>query len=119
MSDSVRDIDQFRAAVLADPKLSRRYRLREGLAKLGDLYREMRQAQHRSQSSIAEKVGIDQGDVSRLENGEGERGPTVETLVKYADALELEVVVALVPRQTDKASEEQPFPPAPLVWAKL
>lgn len=118
MSESVRDIDEFRAAVLTDPKLSRRYRLREGLAKLGDLFREIRQGQQRSQSSIAEKVGIDQADVSRLENGEGERGPTVETLVKYADALDLELIVALVPRQKE-TQDEPPMPPAPIGWAKL
>lgn len=93
----ISSVDDLEAAILNDPRLSARAALRNSLVDLGDALRRVRVEQGLSQSTVAELAHIDQGDISRLENGEGKHGPTLETLVRYAHAVGAGLVVGLVP----------------------
>jgi transcriptional regulator with XRE-family HTH domain len=49
------------------------------------------------QQELAKLSGVAQGDISRLEIGSGEKGPTFDTLVRLAHAQDMKLVVELVP----------------------
>lgn len=74
------------------------YEEQDRIVKLGHLLRRARRARGMSQQTMATLCGINQADLSRLENGESERGPSTETLVKYARALDLNLMIALTER---------------------
>lgn len=52
---------------------------------------EARQTKHVTQQQLAERTGIAQADISRLENGNS--NPTLRTLQRLADGLEMTVKV--------------------------
>jgi len=68
--------------------------------KLGQLLRRGRESANLRQHVLALRAQIAQGDISRIENGLGGRGPTFETLVRLAHAQNMNLVVQLVPRGT-------------------
>lgn len=80
------------------------YEERGSLIALGHMLRSVRKDRGWTQTQVAEAAGIDQADVSRLENGEGERGPTLDTLVKYAHALQVRLDIGLS-KDRDKLAE--------------
>lgn len=63
---------------------------------LGMRVRELRLAAGLSQSALARLVGTRQPNIARLEAGGGM--PKVETLERVAEALDADLVVAIVPR---------------------
>jgi DNA-binding XRE family transcriptional regulator len=72
-------------------------RLRE-IASLGEQFREAREAAGLSLAEMSEKTGIDRATLSKFENGV--RGnPTLATMTRYAEALELRVDVQLLPAE--------------------
>lgn len=54
-----------------------------------------------SQTALAKRLGVSQPAVARMELGE--HLPTLETLIKIAEALEVEVLVDITPRGTPSA----------------
>jgi len=60
---------------------------------------ERRRAQHLTQKQLAERSGIDQAEVSRIERGQG--NPTTTTLGALTHALDVDV--RLVPAEADPA----------------
>ena len=49
-----------------------------------------------SQKELAELTGIDQSEISRIENGE--RNPSVRILKRIADAMDMDLKIEFVPR---------------------
>ncbi|NIF69594.1 helix-turn-helix transcriptional regulator [Burkholderia sp. Ap-962] len=76
--------------------------VQDRVVRLGQLLRSTRKERGLTQRAIFERTGIDQADLSRIENGEGERGPTLDTLVKYAHALELDLCIGFANRPPQK-----------------
>ncbi len=65
---------------------------------VGEILQELRAARETSGLSLAdihEQTGMDRSAVSRLENGQREN-PTVETLVRYAEAVGKRLVITLI-----------------------
>ena len=58
-----------------------------------------RLSRHLSQSSLSEKTGIDQSDISKIERGLA--NPSVKTLQKIASALDCELVINFKPKSPD------------------
>jgi predicted transcriptional regulator len=82
-------------------------RLREKIAtgdrgwffgQIADRVAERRGAMGLSQRQLAELVGTTQSAIARL--GRGGRPPRIDTLLRIADALECDLVVELVPRDS-------------------
>lgn len=61
---------------------------------------EARQAKRVTQQQLAERTGIAQADISRLENGNS--NPTLRTLQRLADGLEMTVEVGFKDDETDE-----------------
>lgn len=73
-------------AALRDPDVKFGYDNYEMLKQVGELVQQMRAETSMSQAALHAASGVDQGDISRLESGALERGPTLLTLVKLAHA---------------------------------
>ena len=52
------------------------------------------------QKELAEKTGIPQADISRLENGT--RNPSLKLLKRLADGLDMDLGIVFVPKRTHK-----------------
>jgi transcriptional regulator with XRE-family HTH domain len=87
----------------------RRARKREGFSEAYDgleeeyaLTREMLSARSRSgltQETVAERMGTTKSAVSRLESA-GKHAPSITTLKKYAEAVDCELEIKLVPKSS-------------------
>lgn len=57
---------------------------------------EARKSQNLTQKQLAELVGIDQSDISKLENGL--RNPTIQLLKRIADSMNMTLKIEFVPK---------------------
>ncbi|OFY70023.1 MAG: hypothetical protein A3G23_01200 [Bacteroidetes bacterium RIFCSPLOWO2_12_FULL_37_12] len=57
---------------------------------IGDKIKEIRKAKNLSQEQVAEKIGIDRAQYSRVETAKSK--PTLTTLEKIAEALEVDII---------------------------
>lgn len=80
---------------LEDPDVRFGYDNYDLLRQLGTFLREMRTDQDLSQKALEALSGIPQADISRLESGAMERGPTLLTLVHLAHATGKRLVIGL------------------------
>lgn len=65
---------------------------------------EARQTKHVTQQQLAERTGIAQADISRLENGNS--NPTLRTLQRLADGLEMTVEVGFKDNAADDGIDD-------------
>jgi transcriptional regulator with XRE-family HTH domain len=56
---------------------------------------------------VAMTAGVELSDIHRLEMGFGENGPTFDMLVRIAHALDMRMVVELVPKEASAVEIEQ------------
>jgi transcriptional regulator with XRE-family HTH domain len=96
----------MRERLLARPAVREGYDTQVELNKLGRLMKRGRLESNMPQKELAEISGVAQGDISRLEIGLGEKGPTFDTLVRLAHAQGMRLVVELVP---EKSAEFETF----------
>lgn len=99
---------KYRAArdkLLARPNVRAAYDEQRELGKLGRLLRRAREASNLRQQEVALLAGIAQGDISRIEHGLGERGPTFDTLVRLVHAHNMELVVELAPKDKKRRQD--------------
>jgi transcriptional regulator with XRE-family HTH domain len=82
-------------AALRDPDVKFGYDNYEMLKQVGELVQQMRAETSMSQAALHAASGVDQGDISRLESGALERGPTLLTLVKLAHAAGKRLVIGI------------------------
>jgi transcriptional regulator with XRE-family HTH domain len=80
---------------LQDPDVRFGYDNYDLLRQLGGFVREMRTSNALSQKALEELSGVPQADISRLESGSMERGPTLLTLVRLAHAAGKRLVIGL------------------------
>ena len=59
-----------------------------------------RTSQHLTQKELAEKTGIPQADISRLEKGT--RNPSLKLLKRLADGLDMDLGIVFVPKKLQK-----------------
>jgi transcriptional regulator with XRE-family HTH domain len=90
----------MRERLLARPAVRAGYDTQVELNKLGRLMKRGRLESNLPQKELAEISGVAQGDISRLEIGSGEKGPTFDTLVRLAHAQGMRLVVELVPEKS-------------------
>jgi transcriptional regulator with XRE-family HTH domain len=89
----------MRERLLARPAVRAGYDKQVELNKLGRLMKRGRLESNLPQKELAEISGVAQDDISRLEIGSGEKGPTFDTLVRLARAQGMRLVVELVPEK--------------------
>ncbi|MGH8272799.1 MAG: helix-turn-helix domain-containing protein, partial [Gammaproteobacteria bacterium] len=93
------DVEATTRRWMRDPKFRVAYEaLEDEFAALGELLR-ARQAAGLTQAQVAERMGVPQASVGRLESSAGSRkhAPSVATLRRYADAVGCELRITLTP----------------------
>lgn len=91
----------FEKAALQDPDVQFGFDNYEVLRQVGEFVKEMRTQSGLSQTALQEVSGVSQGDISRLESGAMERGPSLMTLVRLAHAAGKHLVIGLKDESSD------------------
>jgi transcriptional regulator with XRE-family HTH domain len=97
---------KMRERFLERPGLRAAYDSHLYLSKLGRFMQRVRLGKNLKQQDLADLSGVAQGDISRLEVGQGENGPTFLTLVRLAHAQKMRLVMQLEPIEEGASSAE-------------
>lgn len=86
-------LEDFKKEAMTDPEFKKEY---EALAPVWELRKELiklRLKEGKTQEQVAELMGTQKSNISRLECGENVSLPTLATIAKYANALGYKVKV--------------------------
>lgn len=86
-------LEDFKREAMTDPEFKKEY---EALAPVWELRKELiklRLKEGKTQEEVAELMGTQKSNISRLECGENVSFPTLATIAKYANALGYKVKV--------------------------
>lgn len=92
----MRKFDDFLAEQLQDEEFKKEY---ENLQPEFDIIRtivDARTSQNLTQKQLAERTGINQADISKLENGT--RNPSINLLKRLADGMDMMLKIEFVPK---------------------
>jgi DNA-binding XRE family transcriptional regulator len=70
------------------------YDARDALIRLGDMLRRVRESAGFAQEELAQKTGMTQPAISRLEAGFGRRGPELDTVMRFVHGCAAELIVS-------------------------
>ena len=93
----MRKFDDFFDEKMQDPEIKKEY---EELTPEFDIIRAMveaRMSSNLTQKELAEKTGINQADISKLENGT--RNPSLKLLKRLADGMDMNLKIEFLPRK--------------------
>lgn len=99
------DVEATKRRWMRDPKFRAAYdALEDEYAALTELLR-ARQHAGMTQADVAERMGIAQASVARLESSAGSRkhAPSIATLRRYADAVGCDLRISLAPKAKRRA----------------
>jgi transcriptional regulator with XRE-family HTH domain len=110
-------LDELRRRGLKSEAFREGYAARDALIRLGTLLRQVRDASGMTQLELAERIGMTQPAVSRIESGFGPHGPEIDTVMRYVQGCDYELVIGVKHRQaagmadneSARAGEEQEF----------
>ncbi|MBS0513637.1 MAG: helix-turn-helix transcriptional regulator [Proteobacteria bacterium] len=89
------------------PEFAASYRTAQNYLAFGQACRTLREARGLTQQALAERVGIDQGDISRIENGVwGKRGVSVATMERILAEFDYRLQFSMVPIQETLETEQ-------------
>ena len=93
----MKTLDQYKEKQMQDPLFVKEY---EAIQPELDVIRaivDARTSQNITQKELAERTGINQADISKLENGT--RNPSVNLLKRLAEGMGMALKIEFVPRQ--------------------
>jgi predicted transcriptional regulator len=93
----MRTLTQFKNEQMKDAEFVKEY---EAIQPELDIIRaivDARTSQNMTQKELAERTGIDQADISKLENGT--RNPTVNLLKRLAEGMDMALKIEFVPKK--------------------
>lgn len=104
MADLKKPLDQHAldALTLTTDEARAAYQEQRLTLEVGRTIRHARKKADLTQTELAARAGIDQGDLSRLETGQGVRGATIAIVERVAQALGREVVIQFVDPATKR-----------------
>ena len=91
-------LDDMKKDLMKNPEFVKEY---EAIQPEMDIIRAMidaRMAQHLTQKELAERTGINQADISKLENGT--RNPTINLLKRLAEGMDMTLRLEFVPKKS-------------------
>jgi transcriptional regulator with XRE-family HTH domain len=88
-------LSKFEEMALVDKDVKFGFDNYDVLKQIGGLVREMRVGSGFSQTVLQEMSGVTQADISRVESGTMERGPSLLTLVRLAHAAGKRLVIGI------------------------
>lgn len=107
MSANTTNWDEIRANLLADPKVKAAYDSLEPQFSLASQLIALRSATGLTQREFAERVGMKQSQIARIESGK--QIPKLETLAKLAEAAGYSVEVHFIPFDSQQAQKIKPL----------
>ena len=93
----MKTLKEFKEEQLKNPEFVKEY---EAIQPEMNIIRAMvdaRISQNLTQKELAERTGINQADISKLENGT--RNPTINLLKRLADGMDMVLKIEFVPKQ--------------------
>ena len=93
----MKTLKEFKREQLENPKFRKEY---ESIQPEMDVIRALidaRTAKQLTQKQLAEKTGIHQADISKIENGT--RNPSINLLKRLADGMDMVLKIEFVPKQ--------------------
>ncbi|OKH51514.1 transcriptional regulator [Calothrix sp. HK-06] len=99
--------DSIRSEVLADPEVKAEYDALESEFDLARKVIALRKASGLNQRDFAERVGIKQPQLARLESGK--QMPKLDTLSKIASGAGYEIEIHFVPKQDKQTNKVEPL----------
>jgi ribosome-binding protein aMBF1 (putative translation factor) len=116
MADLKRPLDQhgLDALTLGTDAARAAYQEKRLTLEVGRTIRHARKKADLTQTELAARTGIDQGDLSRLETGQGVRGATIAIVERVAQALGREVVIQFVDPAKKRDRSQAAFDRTPL-----
>ncbi|MCQ2081352.1 MAG: helix-turn-helix domain-containing protein [Lachnospiraceae bacterium] len=93
----MRTLDQYKEKQMQDPLFAKEY---EAIQPEMDVIRaivDARTSQNITQKELAERTGVNQADISKLENGT--RNPSVNLLKRLAEGMGMALKIEFVPKQ--------------------
>ena len=95
-------LQEYKRRKMQDPEFAEAY---EEVQPEMDVIRaiiDARNSQHLTQKELADRTGINQAEISKLENGT--RNPSVKLLQRLADGMGMVLKISFVPKKTKKVS---------------
>ena len=87
---------EYKEERLKDPEFAREYKKAQKEMQVIKAVLDARNSQNLSQKELAKLSGLNQSDISKLENGT--RNPTIKLLQKLADGLNMNLKIEFVPK---------------------
>ena len=87
--------DVFLAEQMKDPEFKKEYDALEPEFAIIQAMIDARKSSGLTQKQLSERTGINQGDISRMENGNG--NPSIRTLKRLADGMGMQLHVSFTP----------------------
>ena len=97
MEVRMRKFDQFLEEQLQDEEFKREYENIQPEMNVIRALVEARNSQNLTQKELAERKGINQADISKLENGT--RNPSINLLKRLAEGMDMVLKIEFVPKQ--------------------
>lgn len=92
------DFTKYLSTKLEDPDFKKEWDASEPEYNLIDALVTARKAQHLTQKQLAERTGIDQSDISKIENGNA--NPALSTLKRLAEGMEMTLKLEFIPKHS-------------------
>ena len=89
-------LEEYKAMQMKDPEFAAAYHEFEPELQVIRAMIDARVKNNMTQKELAERSGIDQSEISRLERGT--RNPSIRLLQRIADAMNMDLKISFVPR---------------------
>lgn len=93
----MKTLKEFKAEQMKDPEFAKEYEAIQPEMNIIRALVDARISQNLTQKELAERTGINQADISKLENGT--RNPSINLLKRLADGLDMVLKIEFVPKQ--------------------
>lgn len=93
----MKKLKQYKDEQMKNPEFAKEYELIQPEMDVIRAIVDARNSRNMTQKELAEKTGINQADISKLENGT--RNPTINLLKRLADGLGMKLKIEFVPKQ--------------------
>lgn len=93
----MKTLEQFTAEQLQDPEFAKEYTAIQPELDVIRAIVDARTSQNLTQKELARRTGIDQADISKLENGT--RNPSINLLKRLAEGMGMVLKIEFLPKQ--------------------
>ena len=93
----MKTLKEYKKEQLNDPEFRREYEAIQPELNVLKAMIDARELRNLTQKQLADRAGMDQADISKLENGM--RNPTVALLKRLADAMDMNLKIEFIPKK--------------------